>query len=224
MNVPFWSEGEGSLAVSVKVASTWAVAEVGPEMVAVGGGPWNWKAPKSGGELTGKPRWSVAMPAAPLPRAGLPGSRAMVWVGPPFQASGPSFGSPVIAPARPPLPSPMRLLLPASGLPLLRISPPEVFLATMVLFIVTVVMPALPRPPPLAMAELPAMVQLTSVSVLWFRMPPPLLAAELPATVQSDIFSVPPVLKMPPPERPAVLAATVQSLIVRTPPLKRPPP
>ncbi len=44
-----------------------------------------WKAPMSGvGESSGKPRWSVVWPsAAPLPMAGLPGSRAMVWVGPP---------------------------------------------------------------------------------------------------------------------------------------------
>ena len=48
--------------------------------------PWLWKAPMSTpvpGRLT--PRWSVVTPltAMPVPMAGLPGSRAMVWVGPP---------------------------------------------------------------------------------------------------------------------------------------------
>ena len=45
-----------------------------------------WKAPMSGrGESSAKPRWSVVMPAmaTPLPMAGLPVRRAMVWVGPP---------------------------------------------------------------------------------------------------------------------------------------------
>ena len=44
-----------------------------------------WKAPMSGGESSGTPRWSVVTPltAVPLPMAGLPGRRAMVWVGPP---------------------------------------------------------------------------------------------------------------------------------------------
>ena len=48
--------------------------------------PWLWKAPISGlGESRGSPRWSVVTPATatPAPNAGLPGSRAMVWVGPP---------------------------------------------------------------------------------------------------------------------------------------------
>ena len=48
--------------------------------------PWLWKAPMSGsGESRGSPRWSVVMPltAVPAPMAGLPGSRAMVSVGPP---------------------------------------------------------------------------------------------------------------------------------------------
>ena len=47
--------------------------------------PWLWKAPMSGlGASSGKLRWSVVRPmAAPWPMAGLPGSRAMVWVGPP---------------------------------------------------------------------------------------------------------------------------------------------
>ena len=44
----------------------------------------------SGGESSGSPRWSVVTPvtAVPAPMAGLPGSRAMVWVGPPLSASG----------------------------------------------------------------------------------------------------------------------------------------
>ena len=48
--------------------------------------PWLWKAPMSGlGESSGSPRWSLVTPvtAMPAPKAGLPGSRAMVWVGPP---------------------------------------------------------------------------------------------------------------------------------------------
>ncbi len=48
--------------------------------------PWLWKAPMSAfRESRGSPRWSVVRPvtAVPAPRAGLPGSRAMVWVGPP---------------------------------------------------------------------------------------------------------------------------------------------
>ena len=46
---------------------------------------WLWKAPMSGGEASGSPRWSVVMPltAVPAPMAGLPGKRAMVSVGPP---------------------------------------------------------------------------------------------------------------------------------------------
>ena len=37
------------------------------------------------GASSGSPRWSVVMPltAVPAPMAGLPGRRAMVWVGPP---------------------------------------------------------------------------------------------------------------------------------------------
>ena len=47
--------------------------------------PWLWKAPMSGDESSGSPRWSVVMPlaAVPAPIAGLPGSRAIVGVGPP---------------------------------------------------------------------------------------------------------------------------------------------
>ena len=46
---------------------------------------WVWKAPMSGVESSGSPRWSVRTPvtATPSPIAGLPVSRAMVWVGPP---------------------------------------------------------------------------------------------------------------------------------------------
>ena len=52
--------------------------------------PWLSKAPMSTVPLTirGSPRWSVATPAGistvlPPPMTGLPGNRAMVWVGPP---------------------------------------------------------------------------------------------------------------------------------------------
>src|SRR5215468_8841216 len=47
--------------------------------------PWLWKAPISGWEARGSPRWSVVMPltAVPAPMAALPGRRAMVRVGPP---------------------------------------------------------------------------------------------------------------------------------------------
>ena len=47
--------------------------------------PWLWKAPMSGVASSGSPRWSVVTPlaAAPAPRAGLPGRRAIVSVVPP---------------------------------------------------------------------------------------------------------------------------------------------
>ena len=46
---------------------------------------WVWKAPMSGRASRARSRagrWSAPM-AVPWPMAGLPGSRAMVWVGPP---------------------------------------------------------------------------------------------------------------------------------------------
>ena len=47
---------------------------------------WLWKAPMSIEAPRAKPRWSVVgipVPVVPAPEAGLPGSRAMVGVGPP---------------------------------------------------------------------------------------------------------------------------------------------
>ena len=50
-----------------------------------------WNVPTQGGVVTGCPRWSVVTLAGsppPLPTAGLPGSRAMVRVGPPQSYKG----------------------------------------------------------------------------------------------------------------------------------------
>ena len=62
----------------------------GPSLVVLTTRGLVWKAPMSGmGESSAKPRWSVVMPAigdVPAPMAGLPGSRAMVCVGPPLYA------------------------------------------------------------------------------------------------------------------------------------------
>src|SRR5262245_45134196 len=125
-------------------------------MVTAGGRPWYWKAPMAGfGAWSGPPPRAGAAPAGPPPPGARPrGSSARVWVGPPFQARGPSLGSTPtrLRPtplARPPVlvASSMRLLRPAAEP---WMSPPEVLLATMVLF--RVMRPE--RPPPRA-AELP---------------------------------------------------------------------
>ena len=137
------------------------------------------KAPMSTTLLTirANPRWSVVMPAGirallPASMAGLSRSSAMVSVGPPLLASGPSCGLSGAAmvpvrsePTQPELPSvsPIRLLPLEAKVP--RASGPlvlAVFTATRVLPRVAV--PTLYRPPPL-LAELPLMVQLVSVMV-----------------------------------------------------------
>ena len=56
---------------------------------------WVWKAPISGGESSGKPRWSVVTPGivVPLPMAGLPASNGTVHVAPPLFLKVPRPGS-----------------------------------------------------------------------------------------------------------------------------------
>ena len=117
-------------------------------------------------------RWSLVSPAgtselSPASMAGLPGSRAMVWVGPPLYASTPRLGAtPTMLPSmplrRPPelAASPIRLWLPETAP---STSPPEASSATMVLARVTLP-PMLSMPPPRS-AALPATVQSVSVSV-----------------------------------------------------------
>src|SRR5262249_30994184 len=125
--------------------------------------------------------------------AGLVKLIAIVWVGPPLSASGPSSGSPVIVSASPPLPSSIRLWLP-ERVPWLATSPPEVLLATMQLF--NSIVPPLSMPPP-SYAELLENVLLVTVSVPSLAMPPPSEGAKLPLTVLLVTVSVP-LLKMPP--------------------------
>ena len=68
-------------AKAAPTAPTWSVLPVTGVRVK----PWLWKAPMSGGESSGSPRWSALTPfvAEPAPIARLPGSKAMVCVGPP---------------------------------------------------------------------------------------------------------------------------------------------
>ena len=91
----------------------------------------------------------------------------MVWVGPPFEASGPSIGSPVIVPVRPRSfsPSPIKLLMPDISRPGASeaMSPPCTLLATIVLFMVRTVGSSRNNPPPKT-ALLPATVQSSIVS------------------------------------------------------------
>src|SRR5262249_22767899 len=154
---------------------------------------------------------------SPELRAGLPDCRAMVWVGPPLSASGPSLGSPVMVSASPPLPSSTRLWLPVR-VPKLSTSPP-VLLATMLLFNDRV--PELSMPPPWP-EELPERVQLVTDSVpvpLLLKMPPP-TPALLPARVQSVSDSVR-LFQMPPPTS-ALLPARVHPVSDSGPTLKMP--
>src|SRR5262245_54236260 len=94
-----WIQGTLDVAVQLPlVATTWVpVPAAGPRIRAVvsTGCVCVWNAPISGGESNGEPRWSVVTPrtAEPLPIAGLPGSRAMVGVGPPLYANSASLGS-----------------------------------------------------------------------------------------------------------------------------------
>ena len=138
----------------------------------------------------GTPRWSVAGQPAPSPPsiAGLPAWRAIVWVGPPLPARGPSSG---FVPARSPTaPSehvpassmlcPSEPIDPAQLAPAAALPP-----ATIVFFSVTVPPTALMFPP--VAAEPPASVSLTRLAP-WGRasssVPPlPSPSARLPANV-----------------------------------------
>src|SRR5262245_36977384 len=126
----------------------------------------------SGGESSGKLRWSaVTLPAAPAPMAGLAGRRAMVWGGPPFQASGPSFGSvtPSLLFAPDTEPVPIRLFDPDTvpGPPR-SLAPEGPVLPATIVFSSVVPPPAMFMPAASQLEDVPVLaltVQLTSVLV-----------------------------------------------------------
>ena len=102
---------------------------------------------------------STARALLPLSMAGLPGKRAMVWVGPPLSASGPSPGLatptwlplvPLVKPPEPPVPIRLYALaeetVPAMSLADAVLPVPMVFSATIVLSRVAV--PAMTSSPP----------------------------------------------------------------------------
>ena len=123
------------------------------------------------------PRWSYWTPAGiksllPASMAGLPGSRAMVMVGPPLSCSGPSFGSTLSrsVPTQPELPSVLPIRLWPSEL-----NPPS-------------------HPDPAAERNSRPQYSSSRVAVpLQLKMPPP-SPAELPLMVEAVIVSVPPVV------------------------------
>src|SRR5262245_19136473 len=179
------------------------------------------------------PRWSVAGAPAfePALRAGLPGSKACVGVGPPLSARGPSSGSrpvtlcvvvPVIVT---PLVSRMRLKSFETTVPARSELVAAVLLATMLLDRLNVEPGTALIPPPLA-AALPAMVQLTVVKVaakLELMAPPLPTLAVLAVKVQLVRLTLPvPMDSAPPPPRepPAfdVLWSNVLPLTVRVMP------
>src|SRR3989304_3371224 len=143
----------------------------------------------------GWPRWSeegqpVLVPAS---MAGLPESRAWVWVGPLLLARGPSLGS---------------LLLRSPGwlkpqlAPLSRLNPcdvigpeqlaPTVLLATIVFLRVMVPEKECSMPPPTMLAPLLAIVPLVIVTVpSVMRTPPPMLLAVLSLMVTLVAGTVP---------------------------------
>src|ERR1700722_11228357 len=101
------------------------------------------------------------MPIATVParRAGLPGSGAMVWVGPPYSPSDESWGAATLSrlrggltPSEPPVP--IRLLVP------LTVPPPRSLpLLAATIVSVSAAAPRLYTPPPPDTAELPTIVQ-----------------------------------------------------------------
>src|SRR5689334_2716000 len=135
--------------------------------------------------------------------AGEMGKSAWVKVGPPLSCSGPRLGLPeseLVKSVPTPVPSPTRSLLPdivALFSALLRMSPPAMLLATMLLFNVN--LPLLFQMPPPRMAELPLRVELLTVTVPSLKMPPPPSLAELLLRVELLTVNLPPLLSMPPP-------------------------
>src|SRR5262245_56930248 len=193
------------------------------------------KAPMSGWASREKPRWSVAGAPALLPAsmAGLPASRAFVWVGPPLSPSEPSFGSsfapPVPVRSVPPKPvepsvSPIRLVpcevkVPSTS----SLAVVVLVLPAMMVFLTLTVPDWFQMPPPTRRDWLLKIVELSSVVVppLLFQMPPASLVLEtLPEMVLLVTFRGPPWFQMaqatPPP--PAWFADRVVLMTLTVPP------
>ena len=107
------------------------------------------------------PRWSAGgQPGAPASIAGLPSSSSRVWVGPPFEASGPSRGLAVMSTPQLPSLSRLRTLEP----PCEASVPPVQSRGTLRAMIVSMAFTA-PAPRLIPPAPLSEIVTLVSVSV-----------------------------------------------------------
>ena len=159
--------------------------------------------------------------------AGLPGSSAIVWVIPPFEARRPRPGFttstwlpplPLAIPPAPPTPIKLNMLLgetvPAMSSGDRNVPTTWLFRATIVLYSVVAVEPANSPPPPLLSTRFSAIVALTDSIVPTLSMPPPWVLAEFPAMVLSVMIS-PDSFSMPPPVPPAELFAMTLSSTVR---------
>ena len=177
------------------------------------------------------PRWSNGGQLELLPAsiAGLPANRAWVSVGPPLFASGPSLGSVLLRSPDPVKPhvDPLSRLLPCDVIVPAQFPLTELF-ATMVCLSSAELPASFQIPPPANGAEFPLSVTLLSVAVPKLRSPPPIAAPKsftivLPLIVLFLILRLP-ALVIPAPELAAEFPLIVLSMILSVPLLNTPPP
>ena len=149
---------------------------------------------------------ALLIEAIAAPMATLPGSRARVWVGPPFALREESrfISEDVFVVAQEKVPWDTRLWAAVAGevtftVPLPAKSPPLVLLAIMVLAMLRVLPPSAYMPPPALPAALLESVELETITVppLKMPMPPPNAVALFSNSVELATVVVPPVAEMP---------------------------